>query len=361
LLDASGRKTGVLGSLGARYGSFAQSGLGLTTPAPVELHAALRGLHDAGADTVIMEVTSHALRMERVRGLTFIGGLLAAVMPGEHTDFHRTYQDYVAAKRLFLDYLAPVALLAYDADNTAARVLASEARVRRLAGFSTLPDLPSSVGRTVLENIRLGADGARFGMNGVEMHSTLAGSGHLRNVALAVTYALASGVPPAIARDVLGRLVPLRRRMERYDAADRQILDDTAAHPESFRATFETAELIPHTRAAAVYAIRGSRGVDVNRRNLEALAELASLHLVHPLIVTASAGATGPHDVVTDEERDAALDAIASRGQECVFEARLDQALRMALDATRPGDLILLLGGQGMDRGRELISSGRTS
>jgi UDP-N-acetylmuramoyl-L-alanyl-D-glutamate--2,6-diaminopimelate ligase len=371
LLDASGRRTGILGSLGAGYGAFAQSAMGLTTPAPVELHRALRGLRDAGADTVIMEVTSHALRMERVRGLTFSGGMLAAIMPGEHTDFHRTYDDYVDAKRLFLDYLSPDALLAYDADNRAARMLASEAHVDRTAGFSLGGDgvgqafrPASSARRTndmVLQQIALGADGARFVVNGEPMHSTLMGRGHLRNVALAASYALASGVPAATVRDVLGRLAPLRRRMERYQAAGREILDDTAAHPESFRATFEAADLIPHARAAAIYAIRGSRGVDINRRNALALADLSLVHGIDPLIVTASVGAAGPHDRVRDDERDAALDAISSRGQKYVFEPELDAAVRMALDATAPGDLVLLLGAQGMDKGRELLSSGRSS
>jgi UDP-N-acetylmuramoyl-L-alanyl-D-glutamate--2,6-diaminopimelate ligase len=371
LLDASGRRTGILGSLGAGYGAFAQSAMGLTTPAPVELHRALRGLRDAGADTVIMEVTSHALRMERVRGLTFSGGMLAAIMPGEHTDFHRTYDDYVDAKRLFLDYLSPDALLAYDADNRAARMLASEAHVDRTAGFSLGGDgvgqafwPASSARRTndmVLQQIALGADGARFVVNGERMHSTLMGRGHLRNVALAASYALASGVPAATVRDVLGRLAPLRRRMERYQAAGREILDDTAAHPESFRATFEAADLIPHARAAAIYAIRGSRGVDINRRNALALADLSLVHGIDPLIVTASVGAAGPHDRVRDDERDAALDAISSRGQKYVFEPGLDAAVRMALAATAPGDLVLLLGAQGMDKGRELVSSGRSS
>jgi UDP-N-acetylmuramoyl-L-alanyl-D-glutamate--2,6-diaminopimelate ligase len=371
LLDASGRRTGILGSLGAGYGAFAQSAMGLTTPAPVELHRALRGLRDAGADTVIMEVTSHALRMERVRGLTFSGGMLAAIMPGEHTDFHRTYDDYVDAKRLFLDYLSPDALLAYDADNRAARMLASEAHVDRTAGFSLGSDgvgqafrPASSARRTndmVLQQIALGADGAHFVVNGEPMHSTLMGRGHLRNVALAASYALASGVPPATVRDVLGRLAPLRRRMERYQAAGREILDDTAAHPESFRATFEAADLIPHARAAAIYAIRGSRGVDINRRNALALADLSLVHGIDPLIVTASVEAAGPHDRVRDDERDAALDAISSRGQKYVFEPGLDAAVRMALAATAPGDLVLLLGAQGMDKGRELLSSARTS
>ena len=189
------------------------------------------------------------------------------------------------AKRLFLDYLSPTALLAYDADSRAARTLASEAHVDRTAAFSLVsviaPEgLPSEGGsyrieegrgrvggigkrvtRLTLEHLRLGADGARFTIEGEAMHSTLMGRGHLRNVALAATYALASGVPSSAVREVLGRLAPLRRRMERYHAA--------------------------------VYAIRGSRGVDINRRT--------------------------------------------------------------------PGDLMLLLGAQGMDRGRELVNSGRSS
>ncbi len=57
--------------------------------------------------------------MGRVDGLRFAGGLIAGIMPGEHTDFHSTYDDYLAAKRLFLDYLRADALLAYDADNLA--------------------------------------------------------------------------------------------------------------------------------------------------------------------------------------------------------------------------------------------------
>ena len=385
LLDAAGRRTGILGSLGARHGSYDQPPMGLTTPAPVELHAALRGLRDAGADTVIMEVTSHALRMERVRGLTFAGGMLAAIMPGEHTDFHRTYEDYVDAKRLFLDYLSPTALLAYDADNRAARTLASEAHVDRTAGFSLVSviapeSLPPEGGsyrveerrgrvggigkrvtRLTLEHLRLGADGARFTIEGEAMHSTLMGRGHLRNVALAATYALASGVPSSAVREVLGRLAPLRRRMERYQARGREILDDTAAHPESFRATFEAADLIPHARAAAVYAIRGSRGVDINRRNALALADLSLVHGIDPLIVTASDDVAGPHDRVTENERDAALEAISSRGQRYDFEPGLEAALKMAMAATAPGDLMLLLGAQGMDQGRELVSSERSS
>ena len=81
---------------------------------------------------MILEVTSHALRLERVNSLLFDGGLLAAIMPGEHTDFHRSHEDYVEAKRLFLSWLTTDAPLAYDADN-----LAAEARDGAAPGHRT--------------------------------------------------------------------------------------------------------------------------------------------------------------------------------------------------------------------------------
>ena len=350
LLDGAGRRTGVLGSFGARYEAFHQPDRGLTTPAPVELHAALRGLVAAGADTVIMEVTSHALAMERVAGLTFQGGLIAAIMPGEHTDFHRSYEDYVDAKRLFLGYLAPDAVLAYDADNPAARRLASDARVAHRAGFS-LDGHPADL---TFGDVRLDGTGASFTVNGTPMCSALLGSGHVRNVALALTYALNAGVSPEATREVLRSLTPHRRRMERYEAAGRQILDDTAGHPESLRATFEVAALIPHRRLVLAYAIRGSRGPEINRRNAEALADLA-VDGAARLFVTSSTDIAGAHDRVTEEEQDATRATLTSRGRPHVFHEKLEDTLRAAVSESSSEDLILLLGSQGMDHAKRLL------
>ena len=246
LLDATGQQTGVLGSLGARYKGFHDPGEGLTTPAPVELHRALRGLANAGATTVILEVTSHALRLGRVNGLRFDGGLLAAIMPGEHTDFHRSYEDYVEAKRLFLAELDPSALLAYDADNLSARRLVTEpaaapdanrvtaiaAHRRRLRrqmqlfqGHSIGFSLEGRDADVQLYDILLDGKGATFSLggralttqSGTRVSSPLLGRGHLRNVALAITYAIGIGLPATTVREIVASLTPLRRRMERYD------------------------------------------------------------------------------------------------------------------------------------------------
>jgi UDP-N-acetylmuramoyl-L-alanyl-D-glutamate--2,6-diaminopimelate ligase len=360
LLEAGGQKTGVLGSLGARYSGFHVPPGGLTTPAPVELHRTLRGLKDAGASTVILEVTSHALRLDRARGLRFQGGLLAAIMPGEHTDFHRSYDDYVAAKRNFLDYLSADAVLAFDADNRAACRLAAEAKLARPVGFSFDGHDAALKFCDVLVDHR----GATFSIagsltaeSGERLHSTLLGPGHLRNVALALTYALAAGVPLHTTREVLASLRPLRRRMERYDIDGRMVLDDTAAHPESFRATFEVAGLIPHERLTVVYCLRGNRGIDINQRNAVALADLTAIHGVDSLIVTGAADCTGQADRATAAEIDATRQALMSRGGRIVWHDSLRASADHAIADTSPGDLIVLIGAQGMDRGRTLLES----
>jgi len=357
-LDASGMHTGVIGSLGARYGRFFDPGEGLTTPAPVELHRALRGLENAGATTVILEVTSHALTLGRVEGLRFSGGLLAAVMPGEHTDYHRTYEDYVAAKRLFLAHLGPESLLAYDADNLAARQLVASGPARRI-GFS----IDRRDADINLRDVTLDAGGATFELTGrvltssagLRMRSPLLGAGHLRNVALALAYALGSGLSPGAAQEVLSSVAPLPRRMERYEIGGRTILDDTAGHPDSLRAAFEVAALLPHRMLAVVYAIRGGRGVEINKQNARALADMSYLHGVEPLIVTSASDVAGPPDVALPLEIDAARQTLVARGRRFVWHDALDDALRDALNRTSAGDLVVLVGAQGMNRGKALL------
>ena len=369
LLNAAGRKTCVVGSLGARFQDTSYEHRGMTTPSPVMLHGALRRMRDAGAGTVVMEVTSHALLLDRVHGMRFGGGLLAAIRPGEHIDFHRNYDDYVAAKRRLLDYLAPGALLAYDADNRAAATIARERTDVRDVGFS-LRRTP--VGGTVEEERReanlhdrrimsmadavLDDRGALFTIDGVRVRSALLGRGNLRNVALALTFARQIGLSIEDARETLAGLEPLSRRMERYQLAGRTVLDDTAGHPESFDATFEVADLMPATRVVIAYALRGSRGADINYRNALSLAEHAQSLGAFRTIVTEAADTAGALDQVRANEAEAARKAFRDRGLAASWHETMKGAMDDAASATRAGDLIVLVGAQGMNAGRSALT-----
>ncbi|MBI2220567.1 MAG: hypothetical protein HYU53_05110 [Acidobacteria bacterium] len=358
LFEAAGRRPAVIGSLGARFEDFYDRGDGLTTPAPPQLQEWLSAVRERGARTVIVEVTSHALRLERVHGLKFDGGLIAAVMPGEHTDFHRTYDDYVAAKRLFLDHLRPEATLAFDADNRAARTLGLEAPVATRAGMTFSGRGEASV---FLESAVFDDRGVSLTVRSTffdgraDVRSALLGRRNARNAGLALAYAVAAGIPMETAREVLERLQPLRRRMERFDVSGRTVLDDTAGHPDSLHAVFEVVGMLRRERLIVVWAIRGGRGPHINTAIASALADLASEHGAEELIVTAAADEVEPKDRVRAGEVDAARAALDARGRRYVFEETLERAMARTAACSRAGDLVVLAGAQGMNEGRRLL------
>jgi UDP-N-acetylmuramoyl-L-alanyl-D-glutamate--2,6-diaminopimelate ligase len=263
----------VIGSLGARYGSFSDSGTGLTTPAPPEMHRCLRHLAQEGARTVIVEVTSHALRMDRVRGLTFSGGLIGAILPGEHIDSHRSYDDYVAAKRASESPVwmgrSPTPIIAAHSWRRRPACAVGWCLVREPSGGDLRLDV-------VLD--RSGhASGSKEDQSAPWGHPSperALGRGYVRNAALAVACALLSGFTTTRTREVLATIRPLHI-MERYEVDGRHVLDDTGATPTaSVRRSGRPA--IPARSIMVLYALRGSRGADINRRNRPSLTSRSS-------------------------------------------------------------------------------------
>ena len=105
LLEASSRTVGLLGTIGYFVGSehFAASH---TTPGSVALQSLLSKMVNAGADSAILEVSSHALAMDRVAGCEF-DIVVFTNLTQDHLDFHQDMEDYFHAKlRLFREYVA---------------------------------------------------------------------------------------------------------------------------------------------------------------------------------------------------------------------------------------------------------------
>lgn len=109
LLDAAlralGHRVGTIGTLGFRLEGIPLAGdrTTITTPESVDLQALLALMLEGGVDTVAMEVSSHALALQRVEALTFDAAGFT-MFGQDHLEFHETLEDYFAAKsRLFLE------------------------------------------------------------------------------------------------------------------------------------------------------------------------------------------------------------------------------------------------------------------
>ncbi len=119
--------TGVIGTLGYKVAGRTVE-LANTTPDALELHRILREMVDSGVETVVMEVSSHALVQERVHGLTFKAAAFTN-LSRDHLDYHKDLEDYFQAKRkLFGEHLSPTGVAVVNGDDTYASRIYNELR-----------------------------------------------------------------------------------------------------------------------------------------------------------------------------------------------------------------------------------------
>lgn len=105
IMNAAGQKTGLMGTLGARWpGRESYQNIKHTTPQSADLHRTLALMVEEGCSHVAMEVSSHALVQKRVGECHFASAALTNITQ-DHLDFHITMENYWKAKRLLFEEL----------------------------------------------------------------------------------------------------------------------------------------------------------------------------------------------------------------------------------------------------------------
>lgn len=87
-----------------------------TTPNAVELNKLLRKMVEAGCDYCFMEVSSHAIHQHRVTGVAFSGAVFTNITH-DHLDYHKTFDEYIKAKKMFFDMLSENAFALVNKDD----------------------------------------------------------------------------------------------------------------------------------------------------------------------------------------------------------------------------------------------------
>ena len=101
-----------------------------TTPDPVQLNRNLAAMVEAGCDFAFMEVSSHAITQKRISGLKFAGGIFTN-LTHDHLDYHKTFSNYLEAKKSFFDSLPADSFALTNADDKNGKVMLQNSVARK--------------------------------------------------------------------------------------------------------------------------------------------------------------------------------------------------------------------------------------
>lgn len=133
ILKIAGKNPAMLTSVGAQIGEKEyETGLHTTTPSAFSLQKYIKRVVEAKCNYLVLEVTSHALDQNRVRGIAFKIGVLTNITH-EHLDYHKTYENYVSAKsKLFR--ISEVAVL--NKDDKSYALMREKSKNRKVYTYS---------------------------------------------------------------------------------------------------------------------------------------------------------------------------------------------------------------------------------
>jgi UDP-N-acetylmuramoyl-L-alanyl-D-glutamate--2,6-diaminopimelate ligase len=130
-----------------------------TTPDPVQLNKLLAEMVAAGCEYAFMEVSSHSVDQKRIAGLKFSGGVFTN-LTHDHLDYHKTFDNYLAAKKGFFDSLSDEAFALTNYDDKNGKIMLQNCRASKYS-YSTrsMADFRCSVIEQRFEGMGLRIDG----------------------------------------------------------------------------------------------------------------------------------------------------------------------------------------------------------
>jgi UDP-N-acetylmuramoyl-L-alanyl-D-glutamate--2,6-diaminopimelate ligase len=343
LLEAIGRAAGdlvgIVGTVGARIGDEPLP-LRHTTPEATDLQALLAQIRDAGARTVAMEVSSHALDQHRVDG-THFAAVCFTNLSHDHLDYHGTLDEYFEAKaRLFDPRFAWQC--AINVDDPHGTRLAARAAERGLSVLTFGVDRPDAqVGalevdidrtctRFVLVDRRSDAR--------VDVETSLVGRPNVSNALAAAATALAAGFAFATVADGLSARVRVPGRFEPVEAgADVTVLVDYAHTPDALAAALDVARGLA-TGSGRVLVVFGCGG-DRDRAKRPVMGDVAARRADAVFVTSDNSRSEDPTVIVSE-----ILAGIPSSAPAPVVELDRRRAIRAALRESRAGDVVVIAG-----------------
>ncbi len=340
LREAGYQSVGIIGTLGAST-ERATLDTGRTTPESLDLQRLLADFLDGGSDAVVMEVSSHALAMQRVAGCAFDAGVFTNLTQ-DHLDFHTDMEDYFAAKaRLF----GEVARYSEQFKSFGAVLNADDAYGRRLRDEVSRDSLYVTYGieneaHVCAEAVHLTPMGmslvARSAGGSIHIDSGLIGRFNVYNTLAAVGFGLLREMPLTQIQAALQRAAAPEGRMEMIDAGQEfYVAVDYAHTPDGLKNVLTTVREFTPGRLIAVFGCGGDR----DRTKRPQMGAIAASFSDVCIITSDNPRTEDPQRIIED-----ILAGTRQGNAEHIVELDRRKAIELALSQARKGDFVLVAG-----------------
>ena len=304
-----------------------------TTPDPIELNQLLARMVDAGCEYAFMECSSHAIQQQRIGGLKFAGGLFTN-LTRDHLDYHKTFENYRDAKKMFFDGLDKDAFAITNADDKNGMFMVQNCKAK-VKTYSTraIADFKARIIECHFEGMYLEIDGHEVGVQFI-------GKFNVSNLLAVYGAAVMLGKQPEDILIVMSTLKSVSGRLEPVRSPEGiTAIVDYAHTPDALENVLNAIHEVLDGKGGQIITVCGAGGNrDKGKRPL--MAQEAVKQSDKVIITSDNPRFEDPQDIINDML--AGLNAQQMKKVLSIADRR--EAIRTAVMLAQKGDVILIAG-----------------
>jgi UDP-N-acetylmuramoyl-L-alanyl-D-glutamate--2,6-diaminopimelate ligase len=303
-----------------------------TTPDPVQLNSILSEMALAGCSYAFMEVSSHSADQKRIAGLRFEGGIFTN-LTHDHLDYHKTFDNYLAAKKSFFDSLPAGSFALVNIDDRNGRVMIQNCQARKFT-FSTrvMADYRCSI-------IEQGFEGMHLKIQGAEVWTRFIGDFNASNLLAVFAASELLGSSKHEILTILSDLHPVPGRLEVFKSPDGvSAIVDYAHTPDALLNVIDTINKIREGGAKLITVV--GAGGDRDRTKRPRMASISAEGSTKTILTSDNPRSEDPEKIIDDME--AGLSPDLRRNTLRITDRR--EAIKTAVMLAEKGDVILIAG-----------------
>lgn len=312
-----------------------------TTPDIIDLQAILANMQAKGMDYVVMEVSSHALALNRVAGCEFDTAVFTNVTQ-DHLDFHKTFENYIEAKsKLF----ASLTLLTNCKENKTAVINIDDSAAKAMLAKSECRTISYAIHKNAdlkAENINVLANGAKFSIHSnfanLDLNLKITGIFNVYNVMGAVGAAFAEGIKADVIKQTLESFESVPGRFELVDEGQTfSVIVDYAHTPDGLENILKTARQIAKQHIITVFGCGGDR----DRTKRPIMGKIAA-QLSDVVIATSDNPRTEDPEFILSQVEEGVLETIGDKKHKKITDRK--SAIEEAISMASEGDIVIIAG-----------------